>query len=289
MSGPRSRPNSYSSLPTSGGSWLKLFRQTISFSNEQVTTPELVGPRLGVSGATVRRWEAGSTTPTGQDVCNLGSEYRLTSTQLAFLKAAFDRSTVCEPASPTEFRRMLRAQVEPFLRVNLPVAVLDGLLFARAWNSYIDVLWTGSSRMLARGAHPLELLTLLAERRRDSVRTADICALVRYFWLATAPQSDSDAYRTLVMRLARHTLFLDCWRALADRGDDSAVEVFDMAVDFQAEDQAIFCPRLRGFIGEPLHLLFEFEPRNGVATQRLQAVQASRPAEPAFNPEPNWT
>src|SRR5690606_17590751 len=92
------------SLPHRPETWLSFVLHRAEKERDVHLSPEDVGGQMGVSGATVRRWENGRAVPTEEDLVRLGEICGLSSQQVAFLRIAFRGRLAPLPPDRATFR-----------------------------------------------------------------------------------------------------------------------------------------------------------------------------------------
>jgi hypothetical protein len=97
-------------FPDTPGKWLACYRYRWQ-PGGKACSPEHLGSVLGVSGTTVRRWEAGQLRPTRQDLSRIAAICELTALEESFLLQAFQARHVEIPPPFDAFEKMaMRAQ-----------------------------------------------------------------------------------------------------------------------------------------------------------------------------------
>lgn len=269
-------------LPDSPGAWLACFRHVRTHEGRDPLTPEQVGKLAGVSGATVRRWEANLHAPCSDEIERLAALLALTPHQTAFLHIAMSRVAPARPPS----RADLIGCFSPVLRAPRPVIVFDSLFFARAWNSYVEALSPGSARGLESGRHSLALLLDAIEAAPGAFEEREVQNAVRTFWARTASLAYRPEYADLVRRLARNAAFPPLWLSLASEPDCAPLGPARLPT---ARGDA---NRFRGYeatvILPAAYHVFEYLPDTPEAGARLAALVAAGPPRLCFSPRPHW-
>src|SRR6188508_2513632 len=110
--------------PTDLGTWLAAFRHRVTNERGHPNSPEHLGKQIGVSGATIRRWESGLLRPRPADAANLARACNLTSLQVAFLSRALRTGG----PTPVPDRHTFREKASPILQTEFPTYIMDSLL-----------------------------------------------------------------------------------------------------------------------------------------------------------------
>ena len=210
-----SRTLSPPSFPDSPGKWLSWYRYRAEL--EGSSSPEQIGRSLGVSGATVRRWEAGYSSPTGEDIRRLAEVCELGPLETDFLIKAFGSEQFESPPSEKGFD----SAVESLLRgTTNPAVLLDSLGYIRAWNDPLVVLKP------AKGPMPRHYLvpSILGQVPTNS-EPLRLQALLREFWQVTARLCGSPGYVRFLNELRPLGEFEAYWQRLALEKDDDAAKI----------------------------------------------------------------
>jgi transcriptional regulator with XRE-family HTH domain len=210
------------SLPKTPGDWLACYRYRLTTTAGRHCSPEELGRLLGVSGDTVRRWEAGQARPSEEDLLHFADACALRPIERAFLLEAFSETKFEDAPEPQRFVDLAHVQ----LSQGFPGYIYDSLFYVRAWNSYVDVVLNirGYPPM---GEHILDniLLPSNAENWAATTRTHRQARWLREFWFLTANLCGSNPYFELLNRLENNREFYDRWMqlALGEREDEQAV------------------------------------------------------------------
>ncbi len=145
------KPSACPPFPDSPGAWIACFRHRIQAGGKPLT-PEDFGRLLKKSGATVRRWETNRSSPNEEDIANIAKAAKLSALQAAFLSAACTRMR----ATPAPNRRdFIEYMDEVLCSTPYPAMLHDGLFYTRAWNSHVEALAPGVTRVLEQEMHPI--------------------------------------------------------------------------------------------------------------------------------------
>ena len=264
-------------FPDSPGSWFALFRQHILGDSGRPLSPEQLGSLLGVSGATVRRWESGLTAPTDQDILHFATLSKLSPHQTAFLRIAFSSAKPPMAPDPETFRE---STIRLLADRHAPAILFDELMYPRAWNSYVDTLGAQASALLGQGKHPIEAFFDCQEvtGTGSNQTLSRVRQAVRTVWRYSARYCESAEYQDLIARLRTKPGFDEVWMELASSNDLSAIGITGVAELFlpQPEDSYSVLQSLVAI--PPLYALFEYVPQSESARARLMEAQAQ--AEP---------
>ena len=270
-------------FPIDLGSWLACFRYRLRGEDGQPASPEQVAQELGVSGATVRRWEGGSAQPRPQDIVNLARVYGLSPLQLAFLNRALMASDVVVPPDPALFRRT----AESVLKTDVPAYLLDDLYNTRAWNPLVDLLpITGA--VVGEG-HFVELVFGIPAREGEQeARRYRRRRLVRDFWMLTADHCGHPQYRRLLTRLGRDAVFRAEWTSLALDDDAQTHEPIGAPYVLQHATSGSFKAIASQVVLPPAYHLRLYVPADEKAEALLREARKSRPLEIQVDPRVHW-
>jgi transcriptional regulator with XRE-family HTH domain len=212
---PRRRYSAANDLPKEPGDWLRLYRERPRPHHPNGCTREELGAHLGVASKTIERWESGRSRPEARDLVALSAYLELTDQERAFVNRAFIPAKTSIYPSPDHFelegRRLLSSR--------FPGILLDGLLYVRGFNGYLDALHPTWVEMLGEGEY--HILELVLAGRGDGRWMVDwdsyVHRWVRYFWSITARFCGLPEYRRLISQLAAVEGFRDLWLDLGKR------------------------------------------------------------------------
>ncbi len=270
-------------FPLDLGSWLANFRHRRRDSRGHPFSPEQLGREIGVSGATIRRWESGRLRPNASDAANLASAYRLTPNQTSFLQRALR-----QPAGVPPSVDLFRERAERVLRSDFPAYMVDTLYYIRAWNSYLSPILANADAYLG-GKHIIEYIldTQMPPDQRPAWE-ARVRRMTREFWYFTADFTALEPYRRLVLHLATWPIFKDEWCRLPFVEED--------------EEQIIGAPPRTGrpSVGSfrlvtsltlipPIYQLREFMPLDDRARATVDKLHESGPPVVYFDKHSHWS
>lgn len=274
-------------FPNSPETWLSFFRRRAEAEHGIHLSPEEVGAKLGVSGATVRRWENGRAVPTEDDLAHFGELCGLSQQQIAFLRIAFRGRHAPLPPDHKTFR----STTESLLTEKcVPIVVFDELMYVRAWNSYMPFLGEQASILLHSELHPLERFFEAVESGLIDERH---CATIGWkaiqtFWQFTAPYNPAIEYAELVARFESYPALAALWTQLPDNQtavDRSGVArlllPYDDAPRFSLVNSAYSYP--------PMYSIFEFHPEDDRAHCVVEKARAQGKPEVFFSTRDHWS
>jgi transcriptional regulator with XRE-family HTH domain len=197
------------------GRWLACYRYRCHSEDDSPLSPEQLGSLMGVSGATVRRWEAGNSKPSEMDLRRFGEICDLTALELEFILVAFAAKNLEQPPSEEAF-----VQAMPdIISADFPAYAMDSLFYLRAWNSYMRVFVPFSGGQTPR--HLLAAHMLAGSPTEDpAAHDARIDYWIREFWLSTAGLCGSEPYRRVLAELREVPQFEERWRRLGLQRSD---------------------------------------------------------------------
>jgi hypothetical protein len=240
---------------------------------------------MGLSGATVRRWESNRLVPDEGDIARIAEAAALSPQQTAFLSLACTRTRVMPPPDEREFKAYMGncLQTTPY-----PAMILDSLFYVRAWNSYMDAVATGSSRAFADGSHSIARMLgagpdvlVRPEDRQNLLRLG-----LRIFWMNTALYCHRPEYARLIDHLAEQPRFREMWLDLALRSD-----LPDEPITFVhsiAGARASFRVYSRTILFPPHYFLHEYVPDDDAAVQRVTIMREAGPPRAFFHRRLHW-
>ena len=197
-------------FPTTPGSWLAAYRYRGSADGGRASAEQL-SHLLGVSGATIRRWESGTVRPTRDDLYRFAEVCALAPLEREFILRSFSTVQAEDPPEPETYDLLL----DRALRSALPAFVLDSLLYIRAWNSH---LMTISGRAAGDVAAPHAIMSLFDPRRGkrlDASKIDQFTPWIRNFWMMTSELCATPQYPRLLESLRTVGDFEKRWWEIA--------------------------------------------------------------------------
>jgi hypothetical protein len=279
-----SRPLSLPPFADNPGSWLAQLRLQARTPSDGPPSPEQIGVYLGVSGATVRRWESGHLAPTDEDVVRFGQVCQLSQHQIDFLRTAFTNVKAPLPPDRESFRaNTLRRLTER----RAPMVLFDELMYARAWNSYAAALGPHALEMLSKDVHLLESFLDTDSPNQFEGSLSSARKAVRSFWRFTAFFCGTTPYRDLIRRLKSKPDFSDLWTDLGINHDPSEIDISGVA-------GLLLSPLPKWsmlhslVIYPPVYTLVEFEPDDEQAFMALKRTRDSSDPVVHFSQHYHW-
>lgn len=272
-------------FPDRPGAWLANFRYRAQVAGGQRLSPELLGYHLGVSGATVRRWEAGVSEPSEDDLRRLAEVCRLNPVQREFLLRAYARNHARPEAAPENFYE----RATQLLSIPRPAFIVDELHYVRAWNNYVGVIRERNPVCMKEGTHLLHIVLMPRPDYRPEVDRERSLGYVRLFWLWTAELCSLPAYASTLRELAANRVFRDCWLSLAE--PDARATPAPADVPF---DEAMICSRrYRIYTTEtyfpPNYRVFVYEPADAAARKLVCALEKVEEPRVSFARAVHWS
>lgn len=282
------RAASRPSLPMTPGGWLAAFRYRASLEEETLLTPERLGAIIGISGATIRRWEAGRARPSESDIARVSEVCRLTAIEASFLERAF-RAREGDDRAPdaTTFNAVLRRVRD----ADLPVFLLDSFLFVRARNAYAEAV-QGADDVPGVAPHPLaymfgEIDAVDGElhARREAVAQSWLLD----FWYWSAPACGTDAYKRMITSLSRFQAFTDKWTALGmERSADGEEPIGGPYTTDRGENGIFRLYPVRIFL-PPTYTFAELVPLDDRARASVERLEREQPRAVITNRYSHWS
>jgi transcriptional regulator with XRE-family HTH domain len=220
--------------------------------NGERLSPEALGSRLGVSGATIRRWETGQSNPNEEDLGRLADVCRLSEQQGEFLLRLFARGTLRTPGAPKHFRDHARR----FLAPQKCACLVDELLFIRAWTGDFAAHAGELASELPGGLNAVELALFVGRRSEPELEALRVRALVRQMWMWTAQFAAFPAYTNLVRRLLKYDSFAANWNAIVEEDGDDVTPPLTMPVLEGETDEGAFTLYTAEILFPPLYRIF---------------------------------
>ena len=269
-------------FPDTPGKWLASYRYRWQATGRPLS-PEQLGVLLGVSGTTVRRWEAGRLRPTREDLAHFSEVCDLSPLEREFLLAAFHGREEEEPPDSERFESL----VSRSLNSALPAFVLDSLFYIRGWNTYTAQL-IGWEEEGVPERNALEGLFRDLGPRRQSVASPERDERwLRSFWLSTASLTGTEAYRELLQRLRGLGNFEDRWRNLALEHNPGSPPI-NLPFLFRHRLHGTFRIFITTVTLPPVYYVREFVPVDQTARSFINELQESGPARAISLEKYHW-
>ena len=274
--------------PVTPGGWLAAFRYRLETESGGRLSPEVLAKSLGVSGATVRRWETGISLPRATDLANFAGACRLSDAEHAFLLSAFHASA--EEAAP--HHSAFAALIAELGSTPYPAYAIDSFFFTRARNSYMDGVLGEQPEIRGRSLNMLRYLFLAISRSTDgaqrTLRENVFRRWLRQFWFTSASLCGTVAYREVMGIMLALPGFSQYWQGLATRPADYSGKLPGMPYP------SFFSQLGRGSYRvypitislPPDYMVMEFVPQDEIAKQAVERMQQSGPAHRHGESEP---
>ena len=271
-------------FPDSSSRWLANFRYQQLDEDGHRRSPEVLGSQIGVSGATIRRWESGQMIPSQDDLKRFAEVCGLTAMQTEFVHRLFSRRN----AQDVEVPECFQEEALNLLSVPRAAFILDELFFIRGWNSYFtDFLGPLQSR-LRFGANSAKFLLVLPNMPEPLADRGRIDPLVRLLWMWTAHLGAKQQYAELIQDLSSNEEFAHAWQALACRVNWEAETpvIYPGQREIRGASHRIYT---REILFPPLYRLVTWEPADETAEKILQGQIAAGPPQVGFADKLHWS
>lgn len=271
-------------FPTDIGTWLAAFRHRITNARREPISPERLGKEIGVSGATIRRWEMNVFAPNLAQAERFAAACNLTELQTAFLCRTL-RGGVTRPSfSAAAFHMKIRE----LLACEFPTYVMDSMLFIRGWNSYLP-RFLGRSRERPAGDYHLIEFIIDADRRAGilPIQQERVRRAVMEFWFFSADACGSPEYRALVQRLSEYEVFRNEWARLAFLDESDCIEIgIPRRASRPDVGEALISPYAA--VLPPIYYVRQFIPLDARAQSRLEELRREGPPSLLFDERIHW-
>lgn len=277
------RPVAKPPFPDRPGAWLANYRYRLGDETGQPPSPEQLANRLSVSGATLRRWEAGTARPSATDLLCFAEVCGLAPLETEFLLRAFS----AQPHETAPAESAFRAAAGELLDTQFPAYILDNFFFVRAWNNYADALFAAPSDPQV---HVIAaMLRIMAEGGQTPEREQRLRRRLRDFWLSTATLCGTQAYRRVLADLCAEPGFELRWRSLALEANDLSGQVIRAPYTIRTERFGAFRVFPARLVLPPVYEMREYVPLDGQARQRIETFHSTRSPAVSFSPYVHWT
>jgi hypothetical protein len=238
---------------------------------------------MGVSGATIRRWEAGDVQPTRRDIVSFAEICDLAPMETEFLIRTFGARRR-EPAPSAESMEALRRAVADS---GLPCFVSDSLFYLRISSSYFDEM-IGLHAPENMGINLMEILLRGGSVARDPNEEERIDYWMRGFWLLTARMAGSLPYRTLLNRLRALDGFEERWWQIALTRRASLPPV-NLPYLFNHPAHGTFLVVSSMLVAPPIYQLRQYWPADSTAEAFVKALRKAGPPSIAIAAVDHWS
>jgi hypothetical protein len=275
------RPVTTPPFPDSPGGWLAGYRFRRHLEHGE-SSPEHLGSILGVSGQTLRRWEANLSRPSDYDIRCFAVACELSPIEEEFLREAFHAQQ--HEAAPSQ--EAFALAMNEVMTGEFPSSVLDSLYYIRARNDRalemfgLPDSWQGLSVF-----HNIFSEILSETDPRENRR---LLGWFRRFWLSTASLCGSDAYRSFIRDLKQIEGFEKRWRNLALTRDDASHQIGGPYAYYRP-GVGTFHVTNTTFVLPPVYHIFEYIPIDREAIEWLRRMKDLGPPQIGLNPVWHWS
>lgn len=271
-------------FPETPEAWLCRYRHRHRDEDDHPLSPERLGGMLGVSGATVRRWESGGSRPSEADLRHFANVCSLSHLETEFILAAFKPREI--EVAPE--RNFFEAVVGDILLSEHPAFILDSLFYRRAWNSHLKGMYRKSSGNPSAGNVLGTTLNSFYSSGTPGARDEFQARWIRDFWLYTAHLCGSEPYRQLLNELADQPVFHRLWTdlGLTSDGTSAAVGAPYYYQHPRIGTYRVFTLRL---MLPPAYYLKEYVPVDNIARGHIDKVRAINQPGIVFVQDHHWS
>jgi transcriptional regulator with XRE-family HTH domain len=270
-------------FPVDLGTWLAAFRHRVTNSRGHPSSPEQLGRQIGVSGATIRRWESGRLKPSPEDTANLAQACNLTSLQVTFLSRALRTGGPTPVPDLDTFQR----KAAPILESDFPTYIMDSMMYIRGWNSYLPAFlrrW----RTEPRDYHLIDFIIEadlnegIQPTQRERVERA-----VLDLWFLTADACGTEEYLSLIQRLSKYDVFREAWERLPFLTEDDCPQIGLPRRARRADvGECLIAPFAA--VLPPVYQVRQLFPMDPLAQSTLDVLHEAGPAIPVFDTRAHW-
>lgn len=274
-------------FPDSAGAWLACYRYRKLGPKGEHLSPEQLGALLGVSGATVRRWESGSSQPTNQDIGRIAQVCGLEPIEAEFLRLAFDARTDEQP--PTW--EMFEKSAKELLSTETPSLILDSLFYVRGRNFAASHLSSAlDAPELGENLLQPVLSRLCPESPRSSAVESSIQRVLLDVWFSTAIFCGSRPYRRFLADLCRIPGFQERWRAVAlqPMQESLAARIQTHQYNVSSPQAGRYRVRQARITFPPLYELHEYIAVDEKAVDQLRGLPDWNTSDICLSPRWHW-
>ncbi len=238
---------------------------------------------MGVSGATIRRWEAGDVQPTRRDIVSFAEICDLAPMETEFLIRTFGARRR-EPGPSAESIEVLKRAVADS---ELPCFISDSLFYLRISSSYFGEM-IGIHAPENMGVNLMEILLRGGSVVQDPDEEARVDYWMRGFWMMTARMAGSEPYRTLLSRLRSLDGFESRWWQIALTRRASLPPV-NLPYLFKHPKHGTFRVVSSMLIAPPIYQIREYWPIDSTAEAFVKSLHAEGPPSIVVAPMEHWS
>ncbi len=272
-------------LPDRPSLWLANFRYRLRGARGERVSPEALGYQLGVSGATVRRWETGQSNPSDEDLTRLAEACRLTAQQREFLHRLYGRHPFEFHGAPPCFRD----EATRLLEIEKPAYLVDELFYVRAWNSYYAAMVGPLADRLPSGLTSPHMAFLASPYEDAAAEFARRQHFVRLTWMWTAHLGTTPEYTELVRDLFSLEGFTEHWQDIVDEISDECQPPLIMPLRQREVGGGSYLVSMCEAVFPPVYRLFEYDADDDVAETWLRRQVQAGPPQVEFADRLHWS
>ena len=238
---------------------------------------------MGVSGATIRRWESGHVQPTRRDLISFAEICDLAPMETEFLIRTF-AARRREPApTPESIEALKRAAVDS----GLPCFISDSLFYLRISSSYFGEM-IGLHAPENMGINLMEILLRGGSVAHNPGENERIEYWMRGFWMMTARMAGSEPYRMLLNRLRSLGDFEERWWKIALTRRESLSPV-NIPYVFNHPDHGAFRVVTSMLIAPPIYQIRQYWPIDSKAEAFVKSLHEEGPPSIVVAPMEHWS
>lgn len=238
---------------------------------------------MGVSGATIRRWESGDVQPTRRDIVSFAEICDLAPMETEFLIRTFGARRR-EPAPTHEsIEALKRAAADS----GLPCFITDSLFYLRISSSYFGRM-LGIHNPENMGINTMEILLRGGSAAHDPQENERLDYWMRSFWMMTARMAGSEPYRTLLTRLRVFDGFEERWWQIALTRREPLTPV-NIPYVFNHPDHGAFRVVTSMLIAPPIYQIRQYWPIDSKAEAFVKSLHEEGPPSIVVAPMEHWS
>jgi transcriptional regulator with XRE-family HTH domain len=270
-------------FPATPGSWLAAYRYRGTANGERPSAEQL-SRLMGVSGATIRRWESGQIRPTREDLRRFASVCGLAPLEREFMLRCFASVDHEAPPSDEAYEHLLSRSLESAL----PTFVMDSLFYVRGWNSHQIALSGRQPGQVPMNNAICALFDPKRTLRLDPVLDDQFTPWLRNFWLLTAELCGTPPYIRLLDELRTLGDFEQRWwdLALTQKMADTPV---NLPTIYHSPQFGVFRVFMTRVILPPTYFLREYVPIDDTARHFVSELRSKGRPDIGRNEHCHWS
>lgn len=246
---------------------------------------ENFGFLLGVSGATIRRWESGIALPSDTDLARFAEICQLSVQQREFLSRLFGRRPGTAESAPVNFPSVAAS----VLALSRPAYVTDELFYIRAWNSMFVPYAGPLAAALPSGPNGMRIPFEVEHFGQPDAQFDRQLNAARVFWMWTANLASTPQYTALIQEMLTNEAFAPCWQEIVDESNETPLLPLTLPILNKRVEKSSYTVYTCELLFPPLYRIFVYEPVDLEARAAVAALTEKGEPEVFFAEHLHWS